>query len=409
MNVPKIAHAIGQIDEELIAAAETPAKAKRPAWVAWGAMAACLAVLALVGVALWGGTAPDDGAAERYKPHLVQTENTAIVWSWQYKTLTEKYTYFTLDGAEYGSQGRAVSEAFVDGLLGTYPVSGYDLHEDRQHTEEFEVYRLKYVDQSRCVAVKMESDYYVFRRNEYAPPATLGELFELVALPQVIQLDHFSENGDGPDAKHYTLQEDDALWQMLAECSQAPFVEDDWWMVHDRDYLSFSVTSEPLGVYRVAMYVTADGYLWTNALSYQYLFDIGEEAAGRIIQHAKEHSTEAEYRPYRKTVVGQITEITEDAVLVDDSLLCKDGVEGITYRVLLNDLRVTRAVELGMVAVGDTVEIPYDGEIDGENGHTVDSATAITKVRLLLDSEEEAPAPDGGEMVTMTTNAHISE
>lgn len=43
------------------------------------------------------------------------------------------------------------------------------------------------------------------------------------------------------------------------------------------------------------MYVTVDGYLWTNAFNYQYLFNIGEDAASKIIKYAKENSTEAEY------------------------------------------------------------------------------------------------------------------
>ena len=79
-------------------------------------------------------------------------------------------------------------------------------------------------------------------------------------------------SGDGPDDKHYELNSDDYIWSVLTECNDAAFVEDDKWMVHDREYLSFTITSEVLGVYRVAMYVTEDGYLWTNAFSYQYLF-----------------------------------------------------------------------------------------------------------------------------------------
>ena len=75
-------------------------------------------------------------------------------------------------------------------------------------------------------------------------------------------------SGDGPDDKHYELNSDDYIWSVLTECNDAAFVEDDKWMVHDREYLSFTITSEVLGVYRVAMYVTEDGYLWTNAFSY---------------------------------------------------------------------------------------------------------------------------------------------
>ena len=94
------------------------------------------------------------------------------------------------------------------------------------------------------------------------------------------------------------------------------------WVAHDREYYSFTITSETLGVYKVAMYVTVDGYLWTNAFNYQYLFNIGEDAASKIIKYAKENSTEAEYEPYQNTIVGKITEITDEYILLDDSILC---------------------------------------------------------------------------------------
>ncbi len=148
-------------------------------------------------------------------------------------------------------------------------------------------------------------------------------------------MNRFSVNGDSPNKKHYTLSNDDYVWEVLAGCENAPFVEDEKWVAHDREYYSFTITSETLGVYKVAMYVTADGYLWTNAFNYQYLFNIGEDAAGKIIKYAKENSTEAEYEPYLNTIVGKITEITDEYILLDDSVLCTNPDDGITYKILL--------------------------------------------------------------------------
>ena len=76
----------------------------------------------------------------------------------------------------------------------------------------------------------------------------------------------FSVNGDSPNKKHYTLSNDDYVWEVLAGCANAPFVEDEKGVSHDREYDSFTITSETLGVYKAAMYVTVDGYLWTNCL-----------------------------------------------------------------------------------------------------------------------------------------------
>ena len=187
-------------------------------------------------------------------------------------------------------------------------------------------------------------------------------------------------SGDGPDDKHYELNSDDYIWSVLTECNDAAFVEDDKWMVHDREYLSFTITSEVLGVYRVAMYVTEDGYLWTNAFSYQYLFNIGEDAAGKIIKYTKENSTEAEYEPYRNSVAGTITEITDEYILVDDSVLCKNPADGIAYKVLLNDLRISRYVDHGIVKVGDTVQVTFENDLGTDN--TIADAIYISQAMI---------------------------
>lgn len=128
------------------------------------------------------------------------------------------------------------------------------------------------------------------------------------------------------------------------------------------------------------MYVTEDGYLWTNAFNYQYLFNIGKEAAGKIIRYAKENSAKAKYEPYRNCVIGTITQITEEYILVDDSVLCNNPADRITYKVMLNDLRISRYVNYGVVKVGDTVQILYEGEIGEAN--TVTNAISASKATI---------------------------
>ena len=228
----------------------------------------------------------------------------------------------------------------------------------------------------------MENSYYVFQNDEYAPPNTLGELMDVVNLSEVVELQRFSEGDNSPDSKHFALSSDDYVWEVLSECRNAPFVEDQTWTVGDRSYLSFTITSEALGVYKVALYVTEDGYLWTNAFNWQYLFNIGEDAASRIIHYAKENSTEVEYEPYRNSVAGTVIEITEEYIVVDDSILCKNPPDGITYKVLLNDLRISRYVDYGIVKVGDTVQISYEGEIDETSGNTIAGAISAFKATI---------------------------
>lgn len=319
---------------------------------------------------------------DRYKDLNIFADEYAIVWSWECLTIYEKYTNLEIDGVEYFGKGRAVSAALVGESIGNYTVVGYDrTNDNKKYTAEFEVYKLQDIAQNQFVAVKMDGSYYVFKSKVYAPPSTLGELMETVNLPRVVELNRFSVNGDNSNRNYFILNSDDYIWEVLSNCKSAVFVEDQNWTktIGDRDYLSFSITSDALGVYKVVMYVTEDGYLWTNAFGRQYLFNIGEDAAGKIIKYAKENSTEADFEPYENSVTGKIVEITEEYILLDDSILCKDPADAITYKILLNDLRISRYVERKIVKVGDTVQITYEGEIDEANGNTINSAISVSK------------------------------
>lgn len=385
MKKPRFSNAIGNLDDDLIeAAAECKRKKKPNFWLKWGSVAACFAVLVVAGAmilpSLLGG---DSGKPGKYKD-IIQAGESAIIWPWEYQTVYEQYTDLELDGVEYRSKGRAVSADLVSELIGTHTVVGYDEINDKKYTEDFEVYELKYADKSQFVAVKMDGKYYTFKKDEYAPPRNLGELFELVDLSQAIELSRFSENGDSADKKHYTLNNDDYVWEVLSDCREAAFIEEepgkDDWKVYDREYLSFTVTSETLGVYRVVMYITKDGYLWTNAFNYRYLFNIGEDAAGKIIEYAMNNSTEAEYEPYQNAVTGKVIEITEEYILLDDTVICNDPADGTTYKILLNDLRISRYVDHEVVKVGGMVQITFDGEIDSQD--TIDSAISAANVMI---------------------------
>lgn len=386
MKKPRIANAIGHIDDDLVAGA-AECKKNRNHWLKWGSLAACFAVLLIAGTAilpsLFGGNVTPNGTDGRYKDYNIHASESAIVWPWEYKTVYEKYASVEIDGIEYYGKGRAVSEALVSESIGNYTFVGYDeINDGKKYTAEFEVYKLQNIAQSQFVAVKMEDSYYVFKSSEYSPPSTLGELMDVVNLSEVVELQHFSEGDNSPDSKHFALSSDDYVWEVLSECRNAPFVEDQTWTVGDRSYLSFTITSEALGVYKVALYVTEYGYLWTNAFNWQYLFNIGEDAASRIIHYAKENSTEVEYEPYRNSVAGTIIKITEEYILVDDSILCKNPADGITYKVLLNDLRISRYVDYGIVKVGDTVQISYEGEIDETSGNTIAGAISAFKATI---------------------------
>lgn len=379
MKTPRMANSVGQIDDDLVAAAAECKKKKKSNWMKWSSLAACFAVLVIAGAMILPSLLNDGTTPDKYKD-IIHAGESAIIWPWEYRTVYEQYTNLELDGVSYRSKGRAVSTDLVGELIGNCSVVGYDDIHNKSYTEDFEVYELKYAAKSQFVTVKMDGKYYTFKKDIYDPPSNLGELLDQIDLSQAIELNRFSENGDGPNEKHYTINNDDYVWEVLAGCRDAAFIDTSANVENGKEYLSFTITSETLGVYKVAMYVTNDGYLWTNAFDYQYLFNIGEDAAGKIIKYAKENSTKAEYEPYQNTVTGKVVEITEEYIILDDTVICNDPADGTTYKILLNDLRIKRYVDHNVIKVGSTVQITFEGEIDSQN--TIDSATSAASVMI---------------------------
>ena len=187
MKTPRMANSVGQIDDDLITAAAECKKKKKNNWMKWGSLAACFAILVIAGAAilpsLLGGNTPGVNN-DRYKDHIIQAGESVIIWPWEYQTVYEQYTELKIDGVKYIGKGREVSASYVGDSIGSYTVAGYDeINDGKKYTEKFEVYTLKDATQSQFVAVKMDGKYYVFKKDEYAPPSNLGELiFHLCSL-----------------------------------------------------------------------------------------------------------------------------------------------------------------------------------------------------------------------------------
>ena len=126
-------------------------------------------------------------------------------------------------------------------------------------------------------------------------------------------------------------------------------------------------------------------WLWTNIARGEYLYDIGIETAKQIIDYAKENAEDAEYEPYYTTIVGTLTEIGEDYFLIDDSVLCIDKSDGMVFKILADDPKISRYLRYhgSRISVGDTVQITYTGTIDTENGNIVTGAIAVNTCSIV--------------------------
>lgn len=382
LNIPRIAYAVGLIGDDLIAEAADRRKNEKPRrskahLIRRAAAAACLAVVAAVAAAavLRPGQAPAAGSDGRYRQVTVHASETAIVWPWAYRTAAERYRVLTADGVRYEGTVRAVSDTLVGDLIGTYTLSGSDGIDGKTYTVDAPVYRLSHVGQSRAVAVRLDGGCYVFTAADHAPPATLGELWAEADLPSAIALESFLADG-----RTFAPGDVDRIWSILSGCRNAPFVGDDL-PTADESLIAFTVSAEELGAERVALSVTANGYLRTNVFAWDYRFLIGTDAAKQIAEAAKENAAEIPAKPRERTVVGTVTAVTAQEILLDDAVLCKDPADGITYRIRLDDLRIARYAAGGYVAVGDTVQIAYTGTADDE--HTVTGAYALDLVQLI--------------------------
>ena len=60
--------------------------------------------------------------------------------------------------------------------------------------------------------------------------------------------------------------------------------------------------------------------------------------------------------------------------------MCKNPEDAITIKIMLEDVRIARYIELDVIGVGDTVQIIYDDKIIVDDIYIVDSAVSINKV-----------------------------
>ncbi len=386
MKKEKLFELMVNIDDKYISEASEPFR-KKSGWLRWGAAAAYLALLVTAGAFIIPRLSEEDitsqGTAERNYKNYVMASELAIMWKWEYKTLSEKFTSVSFDGRDYVTRARAISRERLGDILGIGTAEGFDEYTEKTYIEEFEVRSINGLSEERFIAAGMNGEYYVYFCQNTELPATFGEVLDTYDLSYTLELDRFTVCEDGRETGIYSLADDALIWQVLSECRDGRLYENvDLWSTHG-NYLSFTCTSEYLGVYKRVLYITEDGYLFTNIFDYAYVYFIGEEAAGSIISYAIANSAEAEYEPYEYSVAGIVTEIGEGYILIDDTSLCVDESEGMTFRVHTDDIRVSRCIECCNIKVGDAVVVRYMDTASLSSDNTLSDAHEISKGTLV--------------------------
>lgn len=397
MKNQHLLNVIGEIDDRYIAEAAPKAKKKgRPVWLKWSAIAAVFGIVvaaAILIIPMLLEKPPAQELSDQVRPYkdvAIRTTEIGYVWPWEYKTIYEKYVSIQIDGCEFIGRQKEISASLTGDFIGTYEATGYcDISEGVYH-EQFEVYEITGISSEKLIAVKMEEKYYVFISEEWNPPATFGEALTQYNLSKSIELDRFTIKKRSEEDQYFNLENDDYIWEVLTQCQSAEYVDAPEWVAQDRNYLSFTITSEALGVYKNVLYVTEDGYLWTNVLNGALLYRIGEEAAEKIISYATENAVPGESVPYLYSIVGTITEIGDEYLLIDDSVLCVSAEDGLVFKVMTSDPKISRYLEAGRLAIGDTVQIEYTQWVDLEEGTIIDTAVSISKA-IIADGNALIP------------------
>ena len=388
MKTPRISEAIGNLPEDLVNGAVTYKRAnKKKSFIKWGSIAACFMVMvmaaALIVPMFNSGDPISIGGIDRDYKGVISGSEGDIEFPWEYKLTYEKFYTVKYNGNEYRTRTRAINESLLGEVLGTCTAQGIDSYTDKTYTEIFDVRKINGVSEERLVAVGMDGDYYVYFNDQVKCPATFGELLDVYNLSETLPLVKYSVNEGYKEKGYYQITDDEYVWQVLSECRDAEFyAENDKWSRGDRNYLSFTATSEELGVYKKVFYITEDGYVSTNVFNYSYVYYIGVDAANKIITYAKGNATEAEREQYEYTIAGTITEIGDGYVLIDDTVLCKDKNDGIVFKILTEDLIIRRYLECTNIKVGDTVAVKFQTEIVLGENNTVSGAISMYKGRV---------------------------
>ena len=374
MKGEELLHALNDVEDRFLEEA-APVEKKKGVWkYLVAASAACLILMA--GILLWPKEA--DTPTGRYKYTVSHANESGLVLRWEDKTLAERYGEMIFSEISYKTRSRPIEDSLVGEKLGVCQASGYDIYTDQIYTQEFEVYAIAGIQNYQLVAVFMEDTYYVFLREGYMPEETLGQLMQMYNLAETLPMVQFSYHLGRQDA-YYTLNSGASIWPLLQACADAPVAEDVKF-TGGEEYLSFTITSEPLGIYKRALYVTADGYVKTNALDYGYAYFIGQEQARNIMEYALSNATETEPEPYQNSIAGTITEIGDGYLLISDAVLCWDPADGITFRVDTTAPEFSRWLKYYKLQVGDVVYIQYAGQMQEEN--LISGAFYITEAVL---------------------------
>lgn len=286
---------IGQLPEEMVAAAAPAGKDKRRRTRGLATAVACLICACALGLGAWSaGLFDTDGEIVRVQGEesSVPEGEIAIVRPWEERPIAERYTDLSYGGRSYSSQWCPTEPELLGESLGEVTVRGYDEFQDQVHEITATLYRMRGVTEEFALAVTYPSDgtedaLPVVFVNTSWQPRTLGELIdglnlrELMSFGTVYGEDHTMY--DVPDA---------VIWELMLSDTDLENVYSEQQLSttgYGRRVMSASVYISALGYRNISLAVTDAGYLKTNIGSTGKAFYIGTERCAQIVSHIESH------------------------------------------------------------------------------------------------------------------------
>lgn len=286
MKKERLLRAIGEIDDDLIEEAAPQNKKIRKFPYKWISAAACLALVAILGIGMWQGrginlTAPplsaESGSDSAKNPIPNHNKDECLAApKWSEMTPQEQYNGLKFDSVDFSGRCKVITAENIGALLGGGTAEGYDHYKDVTHTMNAAVYEIRGISRECAVAAQLEgrNDYFVYINHEYQP-ATLGDFIRDLNLKENIQFGPaYYEPDSHTELFEFTDIEDEKIWKMLLSDETVPAVKDNGTHV----YKIYMQTGVPLlGYENLAFGVTEEGYLYTNLLDTSKVFYLGTE------------------------------------------------------------------------------------------------------------------------------------
>ncbi len=295
MKREDISEAISNINEKYIEEAEEfqlMKKAKKPAWLKWVPMAACLCLIA-VGIttfALFKVAHPWPVKFVRM-PGAPGVEVPFIgepIPRWEDRPIYGQYSTVEWNGTGYDSRSAELPAERIGEFLGDVTAKGWDDYaemkgENGERQISAKVYAVTKISAECMVAVQYEGTdtWYAFW-NSYYKPQTLGQLMQDLNLYEEVVFDtiHYSFHnafGDHVSVRFENV-DDQIIRSWLLSDVEAKEVYDQMELYEQpRRIMGISVDIPILGIENISLSVQEAGYIKTNIVSTGALFYIGEE------------------------------------------------------------------------------------------------------------------------------------